>query len=136
MEGLVLSLRGANARQVIEGIEQKLKEIQPALPKDVRISPFYKRSQLVNKATATIVHALVEASLLVVVLLLLFLGDLRAALTVALILPMVALFAFLLMYHFGITANLMRARHRHRQTGRSRRGGRGEHHPAPGRASR
>ena len=107
VEGLVLSLRGANARQVIEGIEQKLKEIQPALPKDVRISPFYKRSQLVNKATATIVHALVEASLLVVVLLLLFLGDLRAALTVALILPMVALFAFLLMYHFGITANLM-----------------------------
>lgn len=107
VEGLVLSLRGANARQVIEGIEQKLEEIRPALPKEVKISPFYKRSLLVNKATATIVRALVEASLLVVVLLLLFLGDLRAALTVALILPMVALFAFLLMNYFGITANLM-----------------------------
>ena len=107
VEGLVLSLRGANARQVIEGIEQKLEEIRPALPKGVKISPFYQRSLLVNKAIHTIVRALVEASLLVVVLLLLFLGDLRAALTVALILPMVALFAFLLMNHFGITANLM-----------------------------
>jgi len=107
VEGLVLSLRGANARQVIAGIEKKLEEIRPALPPEVKIKPFYQRSLLVNKATATIVRALVEASLLVLVLLLLFLGDLRAALTVALILPMVALFAFLLMYHFGITANLM-----------------------------
>ena len=107
VEGLVLSLRGANARQVVEGIEKKLKEIQPALPKGVSVNVFYNRSALVNKATATIVHALIEATVLVLVLLLLFLGDLRAALTVALILPMVALFTFLLMNQFGITANLM-----------------------------
>ena len=107
VEGLVLSLRGANARQVVEGVEKKLVEIKHALPEDVKISVFYNRADLVGKATHTIIRALVEATLLVLVLLLLFLGDLRAALTVALILPMVALFTFLLMHQFGITANLM-----------------------------
>ena len=107
VEGLVLSLRGANARLVVEGIEKKLEEIRPALPKGVEVNVFYNRSHLVNKATQTIVHALIEATVLVVILLVLFLGDLRAALTVALILPMVALFTFLLMNYFGLTANLM-----------------------------
>lgn len=107
VEGLVLSLRGANARLVVEGIEKKLEEIRPALPKGVEVNVFYNRSHLVNKATQTIVHALIEATVLVVILLILFLGDLRAALTVALILPMVALFTFLLMNYFGLTANLM-----------------------------
>ena len=107
VEGLVLSLRGANARLVVEGVEKKLEEIRPALPKGVEVNVFYNRSHLVNKATQTIVHALIEATVLVVILLVLFLGDLRAALTVALILPMVALFTFLLMNYFGLTANLM-----------------------------
>jgi cobalt-zinc-cadmium resistance protein CzcA len=107
VEGLVLSLRGANVRLVVEGIEKKLEEIRPALPKGVEVNVFYNRSHLVNKATQTIVHALIEATVLVVILLVLFLGDLRAALTVALILPMVALFTFLLMNYFGLTANLM-----------------------------
>ncbi|SMF97025.1 cobalt-zinc-cadmium resistance protein CzcA [Methylomagnum ishizawai] len=107
VEGLVLSLRGANARQVVAGLEQKLEEIQPALPKGVKIDVFYNRAHLVEKATYTIIHALVEATVLVLVLLLAFLGDVRAALTVACILPMVALFTFLLMHQFGLTANLM-----------------------------
>jgi cobalt-zinc-cadmium resistance protein CzcA len=107
VEGLVLSLRGANARQVVAGIETKLEELKSALPKDVNISVFYNRAHLVEKATHTIIHALVEATALVLVLLLAFLGDLRAALTVAFILPMVALFTFLLMHQFGLTANLM-----------------------------
>lgn len=107
VEGLVLSLRGANARLVVEGIEKKLEELRPALPKGVEVNVFYNRSHLVNKATQTIVHALIEATVLVVILLVLFLGDLRAAFTVALILPMVALFTFLLMNYFGLTANLM-----------------------------
>ncbi|GAB6047850.1 CusA/CzcA family heavy metal efflux RND transporter [Methyloparacoccus murrellii] len=107
VEGLVLGMRGANAREVVQGVEQKLREIRPALPKEVELRVFYNRSTLIDKATQTIIRALIEATLLVVVLLLLFLGDLRAALTVALILPMVALFAFLLMDQFGITANLM-----------------------------
>ncbi|MDV3242352.1 MAG: efflux RND transporter permease subunit, partial [Methylocaldum sp.] len=107
VEGLVLSLRGANARQVVEGVEKKLEEIRPALPKEVKVSVFYNRGDLVGKAINTIVRALVEATVLVLILLVLFLGDLRAALTVAFILPMVALFTFLLMNHFGLTANLM-----------------------------
>ena len=107
VEGLVLSMRGANARLVVAGVEKKLEELRPALPKQVKLSVFYNRSTLVNKATQTIVRALIEATLLVVVLLMLFLGDFRAALTVALILPMVALFTFLLMHQFGLTANLM-----------------------------
>jgi len=107
VEGLVLSLRGANARAVVAGVEMKLEELRPALPQEVKISVFYNRSRLVNRATDTIIHALIEATVLVVILLLLFLGDLRAALTVALILPMVALFTFLLMKATGLTANLM-----------------------------
>jgi len=107
VEGLVLSLRGANARQVVEGVEKKLEEIRPALPKEVKVNVFYNRGDLVGKAINTIVRALVEATVLVLILLVLFLGDLRAALTVAFILPMVALFTFLLMNYFGLTANLM-----------------------------
>ena len=107
VEGLVLSLRGANARKVVEGIEGKLEEIRPALPKGVRVNVFYNRSTLVQKATGTIIHALIEATVLVSILLMVFLGEWRAALTAALILPMVALFTFLLMGIFGITANLM-----------------------------
>ena len=107
VEGLVLSLRGANARAVVAGVEKKLEELKPALTPEVNISVFYNRSGLVNRATQTIIHALIEATVLVIILLLLFLGDLRAALTVALILPMVALFTFLLMKATGLTANLM-----------------------------
>lgn len=107
VEGLVLSLRGANARKVVEAVERKLEEIKPSLPKGVSINVFYNRSMLVEKATGTIIHALIEATVLVSVLLMVFLGEWRAALTAALILPMVALFTFLLMQAFGITANLM-----------------------------
>ena len=107
VEGLVLSLRGANARQVVAGVEKKLEDIRPALPKEVQVSVFYNRSTLIDKAIHTIIHALIEASVLVVILLILFLGEWRAALTVALILPMVVLFTFLLMHQFGLSANLM-----------------------------
>ncbi|MDF9391124.1 MULTISPECIES: efflux RND transporter permease subunit [Methylococcus] len=107
VEGLVLGLRGANAREVVEGVKRKIEEIRPALPQGVVLDVFYDRSDLVNRATHTVVRALVEAIVLVVVLLLLFLGDLRAALTVACILPLSALFTFLLMHQFGLSANLM-----------------------------
>ncbi|WP_348759912.1 efflux RND transporter permease subunit [Candidatus Methylocalor cossyra] len=107
VEGLVLGLRGANARQVVAGVRNKLEELRPALPKGVSVNVFYDRGALVGKAIHTIVRALVEATVLVLILLVLFLGDLRAALTVAFILPMVALFTFLLMERFGLTANLM-----------------------------
>lgn len=105
--GVILSLRGANARQTIEQIEIKLAELQTSLPQGVEIKPFYNRGVLVGKAVDTVSHALLEAIVLVVVLLILFLGDLRAALTVALALPMAALVTFILMYAFGMSANLM-----------------------------
>jgi cobalt-zinc-cadmium resistance protein CzcA len=105
--GLVLSLRGANARQTIAGIEQKLAEISPGFPKGVEAKVFYNRGNLVSKAVDTVSHALLEAIALVVILLILFLGNLRAALVVALALPLAALFTFILMNYMGMSANLM-----------------------------
>ncbi|MBZ0070535.1 MAG: CusA/CzcA family heavy metal efflux RND transporter [Gammaproteobacteria bacterium] len=107
VEGLVLGLRGANARDVVQGVRTKLEELQPALPEGVHINVFYDRGQLVNKAVGTVTKALLEATVLVLILLVLFLGDLRAALTVAFILPLAALATFVLMYRFGMSANLM-----------------------------
>ena len=107
VEGLVLGLRGANARQVVEGVRAKLEELKPGLPAGVAINVFYDRGQLVDKAVGTVTKALMEATVLVLVLLVLFLGDLRAALTVALILPLATLATFILMHYFGMSANLM-----------------------------
>ena len=105
--GLVLSLRGANARQTINGIEKKLAQISQGFPKGVEAKVFYNRGNLVDKAVETVLHALLEAIALVVVLLILFLGNLRAALVVALALPLAALFTFILMNYMGMSANLM-----------------------------
>jgi heavy metal efflux system protein len=105
--GLVLSLRGANARQTIIGIEEKLAEITPSFPEGVKVEVFYNRGDLVDKAVDTVFHALMEAIVLVVILLIMFLGDLRAALTVALALPMAAMVTFILMQFTGMSANLM-----------------------------
>ncbi len=107
VSGLVLSLRGANARQTIVGIEEKLAEISASFPKGVEAKVFYNRGNLVDKAVDTVLHALMEAIILVVVLLLLFLGNLRAAIVVALALPLAALFTFILMNYMGMSANLM-----------------------------
>jgi cobalt-zinc-cadmium resistance protein CzcA len=107
VEGLVLGLRGANARSVVDGVRAKLDELTPGLPDGVRIDVFYDRGVLVDKAVHTVGKALIEAVVLVMVLLVLFLGDLRAALTVALILPLAALSTFILMRQFGLSANLM-----------------------------
>jgi len=107
VEGLVLGLRGANAQQVVEGVRKKLDELQPALPKGVQIKTFYDRASLVSKAVGAVSSALLEATVLVIVLLVLFLGNLRAALTVALVLPLAALITFILMRGFGMSANLM-----------------------------
>ena len=107
VEGLVLGLRGANAQQVIDGVRAKLDEIKPTLPKGVNIEVFYNRSNLVERAIATVTDALLEATVLVVILLILFLGNLRAALTVALALPLAVLVAFILMGQFDMSANLM-----------------------------
>ena len=107
VEGLVLGLRGANAQAVVTGVKARLAEIAPTLPEGVRIVPFYDRSDLVERAVGTVSRALLEAIVLVVLLLLAFLGNLRAALVVALMLPLSALATFILMRLFGLSANLM-----------------------------
>ncbi len=105
--GLVLSLRGANARQTIIDIEKKLEEISPGFPEGVEINVFYNRGTLIDKAVSTVSNALIQAIVLVVILLILFLGNLRAALTVALSLPMAAMVTFILMKSIDMSANLM-----------------------------
>ena len=107
VEGLVLGLRGANARQVVEGVRERLAEIQPTLPKGVTTEVFYDRGSLVDRAIHGVSKALIEAIVLVVILLILFLGNLRAALTVAFALPLAALVTFILMRSFDLSANLM-----------------------------
>jgi len=107
VEGLVLGLRGANARQLVEGVRAKLAEMAPALPQGVKIEVFYDRGNLVEQAVHTVNKALMEAVVLVLVLLVLFLGNLRAALTVACVLPLSMLATFWLMQRYGLSANLM-----------------------------
>ena len=107
VQGLVLGLRGANAQKLVEGVKQKLAEISPGLPPGVRIDAFYDRSKLVERAIGTVAKALLEAIILVVLLLLAFLGNMRSALVVALMLPLSALATFILMRSFGLSANLM-----------------------------
>jgi cobalt-zinc-cadmium resistance protein CzcA len=107
VQGLVLGLAGANAQKVVEGVRKKLGEINSTLPKGVAINVFYDRAALVDKAVGAVSTALLEATILVVILLGLFLGNVRAALTVALVLPLSALITFILMRGFGMSANLM-----------------------------
>ena len=107
VQGLVLSLRGANARELVDQVSEKIKEINLDLPKGVVIQPFYNRGDLVERAIGTVTKALGEAIILVLILLFLFLGNVRAALVVAVILPLSALSTFALMQYFGLTANLM-----------------------------
>lgn len=103
--GMVLSLKGANARDVTEQIKEKLSEIK--LPAGASLDVYYDRSNLVNKSIWTVSKALIEAIVLVVILLLLFLGDIRAAITVAIMVPMAVLVTFILIRQFGMSANLM-----------------------------
>lgn len=105
--GLVLGLRGADARLVVSGVKARLAEIEPSLPKGAKIEIFYDRSDLIGKAVWTVQKVLIEAIVLVVILLALFLGNMRAALVVSLILPLAALATFGVMRLWGLSANIM-----------------------------
>lgn len=107
VEGLVLSLRGANAGQTVANVQAKLKVLSAALPAGVTLDVFYDRGRLVSSALSSVNNALLQAIGFVVVLLVLFLGNLRASLVVALILPLAALFTFIMMRVTGMSANLM-----------------------------
>jgi cobalt-zinc-cadmium resistance protein CzcA len=107
VQGLVLGLAGANAQRVVEGVRNKLDELKPTLPAGVKLNVFYDRAALVTKAVGAVSSALLEATVIVIILLGLFLGNVRAALTVALVLPLAALITFILMRGFNMSANLM-----------------------------
>lgn len=107
VEGLVIALRGADARMVVTGVKARLTELQHSLPPGMTVNVFYDRSDLIARAVGTVEEALLEATILVVVLLVVFLGDWRAAAIVATTLPMAALICFILMRGWGLTANLM-----------------------------
>lgn len=105
VEGIVIALKGADASRVVEAVRTKLAGV--TLPKGTRLKVFYDRSELIHSAVSTVQEALLEATVIVLVLLLIFLGDWRAALIVAVTLPLATLITFMLMRGFGVTANLM-----------------------------
>ena len=107
--GIVLMLRGGNARDVVEGIKARVAEIQDKgmLPAGWKIVPFYDRIELISAALKTVYKALAEGIVLVVIVLFLFLGDTRSALIVAATLTVTPLVTFFVMDQFGLTANLM-----------------------------
>ncbi|HIE65914.1 MAG: CusA/CzcA family heavy metal efflux RND transporter [Nitrospira sp.] len=107
VEGIVLNRMGANASLTVAGVKTALKEIEKSLPDGVKIVPFYDRTDLVNTAIGTVKTALSAAFVLVVIVLIIFLGYMRGAITVAAILPLSILFTFILMYLGGVSANLM-----------------------------
>ena len=107
VQGLVIGLRGANTRDVVQGVKDKIVELEKTLPTGTSINVFYDRTVLIESAVGTVTQALLEAVALVVILLGLFLGNVRAAFTVAVILPLSALFTFLMMRQLNMSANLM-----------------------------
>ncbi|WP_313737974.1 efflux RND transporter permease subunit [Sphingobium yanoikuyae] len=107
VQGLVIALRGADARAVVDGVKARVAELEKTLPQGTKIAVFYDRSDLIGRAVGTVEKALIEATILVIILLILFLGDWRAAAIVAATLPMAALVTFLMMRGMGLSANLM-----------------------------
>jgi len=107
VQGLVLGLKGSNTAIVLDGVKEELSKLGKMLPQGTTIDIFYDRSKLVNLATDTVKNALYEAIILIMVILLLMLGNIASAVSVALILPFALLMSFIAMEYFGLTANLM-----------------------------
>jgi copper/silver efflux system protein len=105
--GVVIARYGANALEVIEAVKQRIEALKPGLPKDVKIVPFYDRTQLIERATETLKHALIEELILVTIAHIIFLAHFRSILIVTIPLPLAVLISFLFMYYMGISSNLM-----------------------------
>jgi len=105
--GIVMMLKGASGRDVVEAVKEKLPAIQKALPKGVELVAFYDRTDLVKKAIHTVTKALEEGAIFVFIILVVLLADFRSAIVVTLVLPLAALFAFIMMKWWGLSANLM-----------------------------
>lgn len=107
VQGIVLTRRGANTRETVQLVKERLAEISPTLPEDVRIVPFYDRADLIQTATSGVTSALIQGVVLVLIVLALFLFNVRSAVTAGLILPITVLGTFFVMQSAGLTANLM-----------------------------
>jgi cobalt-zinc-cadmium resistance protein CzcA len=105
--GVVMMLKGANAHEVIDNVETRIESIQKTLPKQVRIEPYLNRSDLVGRSIGTVSRNLIEGALIVIFILVLLLGNVRAGLIVASVIPLAMLFAISMMNIFGVSGNLM-----------------------------
>lgn len=105
--GVVLMLKGENFSKVIANVKQRMAQIQKSLPEGVVIEPFINRTELVDRAIGTVERNLIEGALIVIFVLVLLLGNLRAGLLVASVIPLAMLFAFGMMNAFGVSGNLM-----------------------------
>ena len=105
--GIVLKRIHENTSQVIDAVKAKVAQINRALPPGVRVEPYYDQADLVGRAVGTVRKALLEGAVLIVLILFLFLGNVRSALVVTSMLPLSLLVAFILMKNFGLSANLM-----------------------------
>lgn len=105
--GIAIMLKGENFQQVIKNVKERINQIQKSLPEGVVIEPFIDRTNLVERVEGTIAHNLIAGGLIVIFVLVLFLGNWRAGLVVASVIPMSMLFAFALMKAFGVDGNLM-----------------------------
>lgn len=105
--GVVMMLKGANAHQVIGNVTDRIASIQKSLPKQVKIEPYLNRSDLVGRAINTVSRNLIEGALIVIFILVILLGNMRAGLIVASVIPLSMLFAVSMMNLFGVSGNLM-----------------------------
>jgi len=105
--GITLMLKGANSSDAIRNVQERVEEVRHSLPEGVRLEPYLDRSDLVNSTIATVRNNLIEGGLIVVLVLILLLGNWRAGLIVASIIPLAMLFAMILMKQLGMSANLM-----------------------------
>lgn len=105
--GIAMMLKGANANVVTKELEARVERVQKMLPEGVRVEPYLNRSELVDRNISTVIRNLIEGALIVFIVLIIFLGNVRAGLIVASVIPLAMLFAFILMRAFGVSANLM-----------------------------
>lgn len=105
--GIAMMLKGANANVVTKELEARVEKVQKMLPEGVSVEPYLNRSELVNRNISTVVRNLIEGALIVFLVLIVFLGNVRAGLIVASVIPLAMLFGFILMRVFGVSANLM-----------------------------
>lgn len=105
--GIAMMLKGANANVVTKTLEERVAKVQKMLPEGVTIEPYLNRSELVNRNISTVVYNLIEGAIIVFLVLIIFLGNVRAGMIVASVIPLAMMFGFILMRIFGVSANLM-----------------------------